>query len=128
MVAGWIIAVLICIGASFISNFGLNLQKLAITRKQNDAPAAEYRGLWLLGGTYRGRVFARDAALLCRRCPRSTAITPCTCVCVVVVCAARGERRVAACQADGPCGGVADFVDVRAVRVCVWASPLLQAF
>jgi hypothetical protein len=46
----WVIAVVVCIVASFISNFGLNLQKLALTKKQNGSGSkAAYRWIWFIG-------------------------------------------------------------------------------
>ena len=47
---GWVIAVVICIVASGISNFGLNLQKLALTMKATKSkPTAYYRVVWFCG-------------------------------------------------------------------------------
>ena len=46
----WLIAVGICVVASTISNFGLNLQKLALTRKAlRIGSKSAYRTLWILG-------------------------------------------------------------------------------
>jgi hypothetical protein len=47
---GWLVAVLICVVASTISNFGLNLQKLALTMKQTKSkPPWMYRTTWFCG-------------------------------------------------------------------------------
>ena len=45
----WVIAVVIAIIASTISNFGLNLQKLAITQKQKGVPKSVYTFVWIMG-------------------------------------------------------------------------------
>lgn len=46
----WVISVSICVVASLISNFGLNLQKLALNMRQTASrPALVYRGVWLCG-------------------------------------------------------------------------------
>jgi hypothetical protein len=47
----WLIAVVICVVASTISNFGLNLQKLALTMKATGSAKARYRLVcqWFFG-------------------------------------------------------------------------------
>ena len=58
---------IICIVASFISNFGLNLQKLALTKKQNGTCSkAAYRWIWFFG-TYPLPVAAICTVRWCRR-------------------------------------------------------------
>lgn len=43
----WVIAVAFCVGGAIISNLGVNLQKMAHTRKQSGR--GSYRALWLIG-------------------------------------------------------------------------------
>jgi len=46
----WLIAVLFCVGGAIVSNFGVNLQKMAHMQKQDGStPARKYRLLWFFG-------------------------------------------------------------------------------
>lgn len=48
----WVIAVVICIIASTISNFGLNLQKLALNMKAGGRTSvSKYRIVWFCGAS-----------------------------------------------------------------------------
>ena len=59
----WLIAVLFCVGGAIVSNFGVNLQKMAHMQKNaGNAPPRKYRFLWFLG-------MACVVAVVCRRCP-----------------------------------------------------------
>lgn len=48
-VPDWVICVVIATSASIVSNFGLNLQKLALTYRSRGIPYAVYGIIWFLG-------------------------------------------------------------------------------
>ena len=45
----WVIAVVIAIAGSTISNVGVNLQKLALLKKQRGSAKRVYAMMWMLG-------------------------------------------------------------------------------
>lgn len=46
----WLIAVAFCVGGAIVSNFGVNLQKMAhMQKKAGSAAPSKYRALWIMG-------------------------------------------------------------------------------
>lgn len=46
---GWLIAVIICTVANFASNFGMNIQKLALNRRNDEGTSPQFYIYWTMG-------------------------------------------------------------------------------